>query len=72
MDGSWLNVGNGWVIMPNHLQGVILIDDVGRGGSRTAPADMAKRRPLGRLIGAFKTVSTRQINILRGMSGVPV
>jgi len=33
---------------------------------------MAKRKPLGRLIGAFKTVSTKQINILRGMSGTPV
>ncbi len=58
--------------MPNHLHGVIMIDDIGRGGSRTAPTDMAKRKPLGRLIGAFKTVSTKQINILRGMSGAPV
>jgi len=33
---------------------------------------MAKRKPLGRLIGAFKTVSTKQINILRGMFGAPV
>ncbi len=63
---------DGWVVMPNHLHGVIMIDDIGRGGSRTAPTDMAKRKPLGRLIGAFKTVSTKQINILRGMSGAPV
>ncbi len=63
---------DGWVVMPNHLHGVIMIDDVGRGGSRTAPTDMAKCKPLERLIGAFKTVSTKQINILRGMSGLPV
>ena len=68
---------DGWVVMPNHLHGVIMIDDVGRGGSgrggsRTAPTDMAKRKPLGRLIGAFKTVSAKQINNLRGMSGAPV
>ena len=28
---------DGWVVMPNHLNGVIMIDDIGRGGSRTAP-----------------------------------
>ena len=31
-----------------------------RGGSRTAPT--GRRKPLGRLIGAFKTVSTKRIN----------
>jgi len=31
-----------------------------------------KHKPLGRLIGAFKTVSTKQINIIRNISGVPV
>ena len=30
------------------------------------------RKPLGRLVGAFKTVSTKQINIIRGTPGVPV
>jgi hypothetical protein len=29
-----------------------------------------KRKPLGRLIGAFKTVSTRRVNGLRSTSGV--
>ena len=58
-----------------------------RGGSRTAPAMSAsagtspsvavpaavpKRKPLGRLIGAFKTVSTKQINEMRHIMGVPV
>ncbi len=34
-----------FVVMPNHLHGIILIDnDVGRGGSRTAPTN---RKPLG-------------------------
>jgi putative transposase len=52
-----------WVVMPNHMHGIIVIHD-GRGGSRTAPTD--KRKPLGRLIGAFKTVSTKCINEMRG------
>jgi len=56
-----------WVIMPNHLHGIILIRD-GRGGSRTAPTE--NRKPLGRLVGAFKTMSTKRINELRGAAGV--
>ena len=52
-----------------------------RGGSRTAPtinkqynADTIdkKRKPLGRLIGAFETVSTKKINILRDSPGTPI
>ena len=39
-----------------------------RGGSRTAPTDQ-KIKPLGRLVGAFKTVSTKHINELRRTTG---
>jgi putative transposase len=57
---------------------------VRRGGSRTAPTgpvgrpDVSvdgagivptKRKPLGRLIGAFKTVSTRRVNDIRSTPG---
>ena len=38
---------------------------------RTAPTDESKIKPLGRLIGAFKTISTKQINFIRKTSGVP-
>jgi REP element-mobilizing transposase RayT len=74
-----------WVIMPNHMHGILVIhddDDVvvvgggGRGGSRTAPTmqtapatTLPKRKPLGRLIGAYKTVSTKHINLLRNTTG---
>lgn len=56
-----------WILMPNHLHGVIVInaDD---GGSRTAPTAV-KRKPLGRLIGAFKTVSTDGFNQRNGTTG---
>ncbi|HZX13311.1 MAG TPA: transposase [Thermodesulfobacteriota bacterium] len=54
-----------WVVMPNHLHGIIVImEDQCRGGSRTAPTEI-KRKPLGQLIGAFKTVSTKRINEMR-------
>jgi REP element-mobilizing transposase RayT len=76
------------VVMPNHLHGIIIITETDNGcptdgggvggGSRTAPtviastAPMVKRKPLGRLIGAFKTVSTKRINEYRGTPGVVV
>ena len=60
------------VVMPNHLHGLLMIhDNDGRGGSRSAPTGY-KRKPLGRLIGAFKTVSTKQINLLRHTEGAVV
>ena len=67
-----------WVIMPNHMHGIIVIvdDRTGgtggtggsrcTGGSRTAPT---LRKPIGRLIGAFKTVSTKHINQIRNTPG---
>ena len=62
-----------YVVMPNHVHGIIVIRDVCRGGSRTAPTGRPPAiKPLGRLIGAFKTVSTKRINAIRGASGVPV
>jgi len=68
-----------WIIMPNHLHGIIVITD-GTGGSATAPHVQSlakaveggsrtaptKRKPLGSLVGAFKTVSTEDVNALRG------
>ena len=62
-----------WVVMPNHFHGIIVISDARRGGSRTAPtsitAGVSGHKPLGRLIGAFKTVSTKRINQLRSTPG---
>jgi REP-associated tyrosine transposase len=60
-----------WIIMPNHLHGVIIFDDRTEGGSRTAPTP-SKEKPLGRRIGAFKTLSTKRINQIRGTPGTPV
>jgi REP element-mobilizing transposase RayT len=54
--------------MPNHFHGVLIIHDFSRGGSRSAPTPI-KHKSLGRLIGAFKTVSTKHINLLRNTEG---
>lgn len=67
-----------FVLMPNHIHGIIIIDEAGRGGSRTAPSSQIsgigfkKQKTLGRLIGVFKTVSTKSINILRNSPGALV
>ncbi len=67
------NVGlDEYVIMPNHLHGIIILREVGRGASRGAPTSGTARKPLGSLIGAFKTVSTKRINRIRGVQGLPV
>jgi REP element-mobilizing transposase RayT len=66
-----------WVVMPNHLHGIILITDISsstpnrRGGSRAAPTKPAvsTRKPLGQLVGAFKTVSTKRVNRLHNTPG---
>ena len=59
------------ILMPNHLHGIIVVneDDFVKGGSRTAPTIFPRRKPLGRLVGAFKTVSTKQINKVRQTPG---
>ena len=57
-----------WIVMPNHFHGILIIHEHGRGDSRIAPTQ-TKRKPLGRLIGAFKTVSTKHINLLRNTEG---
>jgi putative transposase len=82
--GTWIWLGrqypyvelDEWVVMPNHLHGILIIhanptDEPGRGGSRTAPT-LPKRKPLGRLIGAFKMVSSKRINELRGRPGAAI
>jgi len=57
-----------WIVMPNHFHAILIIHS--RGGSRPAPTTPIK--PLGGLIGAFKTVSSKHINLLRRTDGIPV
>jgi REP element-mobilizing transposase RayT len=57
-----------WVVMPNHFHGILIFHENRRGGSRSAPTP-TKRKPLGGLVGAFKTVSTKHINLLRSTEG---
>jgi REP element-mobilizing transposase RayT len=58
-----------WIVMPNHLHGIVVLCDAERDGSRTGGT---RRKPLGELIGAFKTVSTQRVNALRARAGEPL
>ncbi len=58
-----------YVVMPNHLHGIIDIFDQYSGNREK---DQALRKPLGRLIGAFKTWSTRRVNNALETPGQPL
>ena len=66
----YVSIGE-FVVMPNHFHGILLIaDDLGGsetilGGSRTAPT----RKSVGRLVGMFKTVTSKRFNEMRYSSG---
>lgn len=51
-----------FVVMPNHLHGVVVIDDSGAESSTL-------RKPLGRLVGSFKTIMTQRVNDVLGTRG---
>jgi REP element-mobilizing transposase RayT len=62
-----------YIAMPNHFHGILEIiemNDLCRGGSRPAPT--VEIKPSGQLIGIFKTISAKQINLSRGTPGSPV
>ena len=73
-----------WVVMPNHLHGIIVIaDNVGAHGRAPLPDDapcdvptstVFTRPPksLGSLIAGFKSAVTKRINELRKTPGAPV
>jgi hypothetical protein len=57
-------------VMPNHFHGILVINNQIVGAPREAPLDHARVKPLGELIGAYKTVSTKRINQNRNTPGV--
>ena len=62
-----------FVVMPNHLHGIVVIRDVGAHGR--APLPLAPHRPprsLGSFVAGFKSAVTKRINEIRDAPGVPV
>jgi putative transposase len=68
-----------FVVMPNHIHGIIwIVDDVGA-TRRVAPIDMRANNPhspqsgsIGAIIGQYKSAITKRINALRGTRGSSV
>ena len=60
-----------YVVMPNHLHGVIWLTGPlsGTGESRLAPTKRRGTKPLGQLVGAFKTMSAKLVNATLGTPG---
>jgi putative transposase len=59
-----------FVVMPNHIHGIIVISDVvGAGSSRPATP---MKRTLGQLIGHYKFQCTKEINTLRDAGSIKV
>jgi len=58
-----------FVVMPNHVHGIILLADPVGAGLKPAPT-VLKRQPLSEIIRAFKTFSSRRINESRSMPGI--
>ncbi len=57
-----------FVVMPNHVHGIISLDAVSaRAGLRPAPT-----KPMSEIVRAFKSFSGRTINLHRGTPGMPV
>jgi len=71
-----------FVIMPNHMHGIVALVDSGTVGATHAsplPDDASPGRPRGPkrqsiayIIGSFKSAATKRINAVRGTPGVPV
>ncbi|HPL79981.1 MAG TPA: transposase [Burkholderiaceae bacterium] len=61
-----------YIVMPNHVHAILwIIDELVQAACGPHPRP-AKRKPLGRLVGAFKTVSTNWANHFRGTPGEPL
>ncbi len=68
-----------WVVMPNHLHGILVIADPLVGAQHAAPLPHAplreprtnvQPRSLGAIVRSFKSAATRRINQVRGTPGI--
>jgi REP element-mobilizing transposase RayT len=73
------NVGlDEFVIMPNHVHGIVIIIDARRGTARRAPTNTTEQfgKPVPgsvpTIVRSFKSVTAKRINELRGTSGARI
>ena len=58
-----------WTLMPTHMHGILVLSAPAARGGTPVAGECARSKPLGQVIGAFKTRSTKEINQLRGTPG---
>jgi REP element-mobilizing transposase RayT len=61
-----------FVVMPNHVHGIIVLTDNVGAGLKPAPTTTTRHHGLPEIVRGFKTFSSRRINYLRKMPGQPV
>ncbi len=58
-----------WIVMPNHLHGILVLSPVGEDEFQPAPERGAAPGSLPSVVGTFKSMATRRINNLRRTPG---
>ncbi len=61
-----------YVVMPNHIHGIIVIMDVGAYASPPMPPRGPQPKSVGAMVGSFKSAAAKRINEIRGTPGMPV
>ncbi len=71
-----------WVIMPNHIHGIVFITDINDIGAQSlAPLHASPFNPspvhrqphsLSSFVAGFKSAATKRINIIRQTTGIPI
>ncbi|MDP2885287.1 MAG: transposase [Ignavibacteria bacterium] len=61
-----------FVVMPNHVHGIIVITERNLVGEGSEPSPTTRRHPLSEIVRSFKTFSARRINECRGTPGLSV
>ena len=61
-----------WVVMPNHIHGIVVIKDDRRWSDQTTAPRKMRPKSLSSLLAGFKSATFRRINVMRGTPGAPV
>ena len=64
-----------WVVMPNHIHGVLVIVGPTVGATHASPLQRPagpSKRSIGAIVGSYKSAVSKRINAMRGTPGVSV
>ena len=65
-----------WVVMPNHVHGVLVITGPHVGATHASPLQRAgagpPKRSIGAIVGSYKSAVSKRINAMRGTPGAAV